>query len=151
MLIVFYWSSDSNSDFTSKDCLFGSVKLGENADPDKYVCVGYIIWFNLRSEFSLPGVDKNVIIVGNDMSILIIRKKIFNSWKRFNTKIRYASVEAQYSVNFSRSNRKSFLSLHYNGNYRFLFVNATKIHHFKAKDSKKRLSLVFRRFLQLIT
>ena len=88
MLIGFYWSSNSNFDFTSKDCLFGSVKLGENADPDKYVFIGYIIWFNLRSEFSLPGVDKNVIIFGNDMSIFIIRKKIFNSWKRSSTKIR---------------------------------------------------------------
>ena len=34
----------------------------------------------------------------------------------------------QYSINFSRSNRKLCLSLHYHGSNSFLFVNATKIH-----------------------
>ena len=46
------------------------------------------------------------------------------------------SAEAQYSINFSRSNRKFCLSLHYNGSNSFLFVNATKIYQFKAKDSE---------------
>ena len=44
------------------------------------------------------------------------------------------TAEAQYSTNFSRSNRKFCLSLHYNGSNSFLFVNATKIYQFKAKD-----------------
>ena len=44
--------------------------------------------------------------------------------------------EAQYSINFSRSNKKFCLSLHYNGSNSFLFVNATKIYQFKAKDSE---------------
>ena len=44
--------------------------------------------------------------------------------------------EAQYSINFSRSNRKFCLSLHYNGSNSFLFTNATKIYQFKAKNSK---------------
>ena len=43
------------------------------------------------------------------------------------------TAEAQYLINFSKSNRK-FLSLHYNGSNSFLFINATKIHRFKAKD-----------------
>ena len=43
------------------------------------------------------------------------------------------SVEAQYSINFSRSNRK-FCFFHYNGSNSFLFVNATKIYQFKTKD-----------------
>ena len=46
------------------------------------------------------------------------------------------SAEAQYSISFSRSNRKFCLSLHYNGRNSFLFVNATKIYQFKAKDFK---------------
>ena len=44
--------------------------------------------------------------------------------------------EAQYSINFSRSNAKFYLSLHYNGSNSFLFVNATKIYKFKTKDSE---------------
>ena len=35
---------------------------------------------------------------------------------------------AQYSINFPRSNRKFYLSPHYNGSNSFLFVNATKIY-----------------------
>ena len=46
------------------------------------------------------------------------------------------SGEAQYLTKFSRSNRKSCVSLHYNGSNSFLFVNATKIYQFKAKDSE---------------
>ena len=46
------------------------------------------------------------------------------------------TAEAQYSVNFSRSNRKFCLSMHYNGNNSFLYVNATKIYRFKVKDSE---------------
>ena len=46
------------------------------------------------------------------------------------------TAEAQYSINFSRSNRKFCLSLHYKRNNSFLFVNATKIYQFKAKDSE---------------
>ena len=45
-------------------------------------------------------------------------------------------AEAEYFINFSRSKRKFCLSLHYNGSNSFLFVNATKIHQFKAKDSE---------------
>ena len=52
------------------------------------------------------------------------------------------TAEAQYSINLSRSNRKFCLSLHYNGSNSFLFVNATKIYQFKAKDSEiKKYSL----------
>ena len=45
-------------------------------------------------------------------------------------------VVGQYSINFSRSNRKLCLSLHYNGSNSFLFVNATKIHQFNVKYSE---------------
>ena len=33
------------------------------------------------------------------------------------------TAEAQYSINFSRSNKKFCLSVRYNGSNRFLFVN----------------------------
>ena len=42
--------------------------------------------------------------------------------------------KAKYSINFSRSNKKFCLSLHYNESNSFLFVKATKIYQFKAKD-----------------
>ena len=41
-----------------------------------------------------------------------------------------------YSLNFTEHNEKFCLSLHYNGANSYLFVNGTKIHRFKAKDSQ---------------
>ena len=38
-----------------------------------------------------------------------------------------------YSVNFTEHNKKSCLSLHYNGTNSYLFVNGTEIHKFKEK------------------
>ena len=87
-----------------------------------------------RSEFLLPhgSVGKNVIIFGVDMSpsvhsnnkgkdILIFGK---DPIKRLDDAL--LTAEAQYSISFSRSNRKLCLSLHYNGSNSFLFVSATK-------------------------
>ena len=56
--------------FYLKDFLSRGVKLAKNADPDKYVYIGYGIGFDSRSEFSLPDnrVDKNAIIFGVDMN-----------------------------------------------------------------------------------
>ena len=46
------------------------------------------------------------------------------------------TAEAEYSINFSRSEIKYCLSLHYNESNSFSFLNITKIHQFKTKDSK---------------
>ena len=55
------------------------------------------------------------------------------------------TAEAQDSINFSRSNKVFCWNLHYNGNNIFLFVNATKINQFKARNSEiKRYPLCLR-------
>ena len=41
-----------------------------------------------------------------------------------------------YSINFTVTNKKFCLSLHYNGTNKYLFVNGTEIYKFKAKDSE---------------
>ena len=87
---------------------------------------------------------KNVVILGFDMSlsghtdnkekyILILGKD--PSQGLDDTTL---TTEAQYSVNFSRWNKKFCLSLHYTGSNSFSFVNATKIYQFKAKDSETK-------------
>ena len=43
-------------------------------------------------------------------------------------------AEAKYPITFTQSGKRFVLSLHYNGNNSVLFVNATKIYQFKAKD-----------------
>ena len=45
------------------------------------------------------------------------------------------TLEAKYLINFTQSGKRSVLSLHYNGSNSFLFVNATKVYQFKAKNS----------------
>ena len=59
-----------NTDFTLNNCLFGSVKVTKNADPDKYKYSGYGIGFDFRSAFLVTdgSKGKNVIISGVDMS-----------------------------------------------------------------------------------
>ena len=44
--------------------------------------------------------------------------------------------EAKYSINFTQSRKRFVLSLHYNWSNSFLFVNATKVYQFKAKNSE---------------
>ena len=59
------------------------------------------------------------------------------------------AAEAQYSINFSRLNRKFCLRLHYNGSNSFLFIIATKIYQFKAKESEtKKISFVFQKYFR---
>ena len=45
------WLRNSNTDFTLKNCLFGSVKQTKNADPDRYKYSGYDIGSDSSSEF----------------------------------------------------------------------------------------------------
>ena len=55
---------------TLENCVFGAVKLTENADFDKYGYSGYGIGFDRHGSFSFPGtgLGRNVIIFGVDMS-----------------------------------------------------------------------------------
>ena len=54
------------------------------------------------------------------------------------------TAEVKYPINFTQSGKRFVLSLHYNGDNSFLFVNATKVYQFKAKDSIRRLCTMFR-------
>ena len=46
------------------------------------------------------------------------------------------SAEKMYSINFTEKNKKFCLSLHYNKENSYLFVNGTEIYKFKSKDSE---------------
>ena len=46
------------------------------------------------------------------------------------------STENSYSINFTVTGKKFYLSLHYNRANSYLFVNGTEIYKFKAKDSE---------------
>ena len=117
--------------------------MTKNADIDQYKYSGYGIRFDRTGEFSFGnGFDRNCIIFGADLtnsshannrksSILVLGKYFTQGLN--NTTI-YA--EQLYKINFTKNNKKFYLSLHYNGDNSYLFVNSTKIDKFKAKDSE---------------
>ena len=109
--------------FTLGNCLFGSVKLTKNADPDKYKCTGYGIGFDSRSEFLFENgtYGKNVDNKGKD--ILILGEGLRQGLDDITL-----TAEAKYPINFTQSEKRFVLSLHYNGSNSFLFVNATKVY-----------------------
>ena len=140
------WSWDLNTEFTLEDCFFGAVKLTKNADTDKYKYSGYGRGFDSQSAFSLPdsSIEKNAIIFGDDMSSSVFignRKKdilTLGDGPIQGLDDATLTAKAKYSINFTESSRNFCLSFHYNGSNSFLFVNATKIYQFKAKDSEKK-------------
>ena len=46
------------------------------------------------------------------------------------------TAEKMHSINFTVTNKKICLSLHYNGANSYLFANGTQIYKFKANDSE---------------
>ena len=72
-LIVFKldpWSRDLNIKFTLNNYLFGAVKWTKNADSDKWGYNGYVIGFDVSSNFSIKGEwGKNDIIFWMDNSL----------------------------------------------------------------------------------
>ena len=124
---------NDTSDYpTLENCLFGFVKLTKNPDIDKYKYSGYGIGFDRKGEFSFGnGFGQNVIIFGADMrssinstnkakNILVLSKDFVQGLD--NTAI-YA--EKLYSINFTKTDTKFCLNLHYNGSNSYLFVNGT--------------------------
>ena len=85
---------------------------------------------------------KNVIIVGADMSSFVHidnkNKDILILGEGLTQGLDESTLIAKaiYPINFTQSRKRFVLSLHYNGSNSFLFVNATRIYQFKAKDSE---------------
>ena len=124
-----------------ENTLFGSVKLTKNVDINKYKYSGYSIGFDSSGYFSHPsgGYGKHFIVFGADISssahannktrsLLVLGKDFIQGID--NTTI-YA--EKMYSPNFTENNKKCCLSLHYNGDNSYLYVNGKDVTKFKTK------------------
>ena len=138
------WLRYLNTDFILDNCLFESVKLTKNADPDKCKYSGHSTVFDSCSEFSFTtwSTGTNVIIFGTDMgsSVHIDHKGkdilILGEGPTQGLDDTILRTEAKYSISFTQPNKRFVLSLHYNGSNSFLLVNATKIYQFKANNSE---------------
>ena len=136
-------------DFTVQNGLFGAVKITKNANTLHYKYEGYGIGFDGESSFSFGNRTdaKNVIIFGVNTSnsshltnktqnIYVLGKKFFQG---MNNKTIYA--EKIYKTNFTEQSKKFVLSLHYNGDNSYLFVNGSQ--ELKFKSSVNYLDRIF--------
>ena len=138
-------SSSRNTDYTVQNALFGGIKITKNAtDTSKHKYEGYGICFDEGSTFSKGNINdgKNVIIFGvHENSLTHANNKANNIYimedflvQGINDTSLYA--EKIYSQNFTAVNKKFVLSLHYNSDNSYLFVNGKEELKFKAKDDQ---------------
>ena len=138
-------SNFRNTDYTVQNALFGGVKITKNAtDTSKHKYERYGICFDEGGTFSKSGINngRNVLIFGvHENSSVHANNKANNIYVMgdlFVQGINYTTLYAGkiYSQNFTAANKKFVLSLHYNGDDSYLFVNGKQELKFKAKDDQ---------------
>ena len=138
-------SNSRNTNYTVQNALFGCVKITKNAtDTSKHKYEGYGICFDEGGMFSMGNINngRNVLIFKLHENLVIhINNKANNIFimddgfvQGVNDTTLYA--EKIYNQNFTAVNKKFVLSLHYNGDYSYLFVNGKQELKFKAKDDQ---------------
>ena len=148
------WSKDLSTDFTLGNCLFGAVKLTKNVNLDKYEYSGYSIGFDSRSQilWTDGSYRKNVIIFGVDNSSSVHidgrNKNILVLGEGPTQGLEDATItaEAKYPINFTESEKRFVLSLHYNGSNSFLFVNNVKNMSMWSKGFRNKTTSIMFRF-----
>ena len=138
-------SNSRNTDYTVQNALFGGVQITKNAtDTSKHKYEGYGICFDEGGTFSKGRINNgtNVLIFGvHENSLVHANNKANNIYvmgdlfvQGINDTTLYA--EKLYSQNFTAANKKFVLSLHYNSDNSYLFVNGKRELKFKAKDDQ---------------
>ena len=144
--------SSRDTSFTIQNALFGVMQITKNAtDSDKNNYKGFGICFDERSQFGHTITEdglthttngRNVLIFGADMSFSAHATNRANHTylmgdgltQGINDTTLYA--EKKYFRNFTQPNITFVLSLHYNGDYSYLFVNGRQELKFKAKTDQ---------------
>ena len=142
-------ASTRGTRFTIQDALFGAMQITKNAtDNSKNNYKGYGICFDEGSQFGHTMIEggrthttngRNVLIFGADMSFSIHATNRANHiyvmcdglTQGINDTTLY--VEKKYFRNFTKPNIKFVLSLNYNGDDSYLFVNGRQELKFKCK------------------
>ena len=135
--------------FTIQNALFGAMQITKNAtDNSKNNYKGYGICFDERSEFGHTITEggnahttdaRNVLIFGADMSSSVHATNranhIYLMGTGFTQGINDTTIYAEKNFyrNFTYFGKKFVLSLHYNGDNSYLFVNGRQELKFKAK------------------
>ena len=145
-------ASSRDTSFAIQNALFGAMQITKNAtDNSKNKYKGYGICFDERSQFGHTITEdgradttngRNVLIFGVDMSssvhatnranhIYLMRDGLTQG---INDTTLY--VEKNYWRNFTEPGKKVVLSLHYNGDNSYLFVNCRQEVKFKVKTDQ---------------
>ena len=145
-------ASTRNNSYTIQNALFGAMQITKNAtDYDKNNYKGYGICFDKRSQFGHTTTEngrthttngRNVLIFGADMSFSAHATNRANHiylmgdglTQGINDTTLY--VEKNYWRNFTDPGKKFVLSLHYNGDDSYLFVNGREELKFKCKTDQ---------------
>ena len=137
-------SSSRDNTFTVQNALFGSMQIPKNADTSQYKYKGYGICFDEGGLFSIGNINngRNILIFGvHESSLVHVNNKANNIFiigdgfvQGINDTTLYA--EKIYSQNFTQPNKKFVLSLHYNDNDSYLFINGKQELKFKAKPDQ---------------
>ena len=124
-----------------KNCLFGATNIVKNSDKENYIYRGYGITFDSGGSWSFDNdFTRNVIIFGvdNSSSSHVDNRKnnffMLGEGSTFGINGSFESPEKKFRINFSKANTKFCLSLHYNADDSYLFVNGKEIFKFKADN-----------------
>ena len=111
--------------------------MGKNSDREKYMYSGYEIAFDGKGSWSFSDdFARNVIIFRVDNSSLSHADNlksdflILDNFWYYN----FGAPEKEFSINFTKVKRNFCLSLHYNADNSYLFVNRKEIYKFKASN-----------------
>ena len=137
-------ASTRDDTFTVQNALFGAMEITKNADTSKYKYKGYGVCFDEGGMFSMGNINngRNVLIFGVEESSLVHSNNTANNIyvmgdgivQGINDTKLY--VEKTYSQNFTQPSKTFVLSLHYNGDDSYLFVNGKQELKFKAKTDQ---------------
>ena len=145
-------ASSRDTSFTIQNALFGAMQITKNVtDNSKNNYKGYGICFDERSQFGHTITEdgrshtrngRNVLIFGVDMSFSALATNRANHiylmgdglTQGINDTTLY--VEKNYWRNFTDPGKKIIISLHYNGDESYFFVNGRQELKFKAKTDQ---------------
>ena len=140
--------SSRDTTFTIQNALFGAMQITKNADTSKYDYEVYGICFDERSQFGHTITEggrahttngRNVLIFGVDMSFSVHATNRANNIYVMGDGLTQGIhdtalyVEKNCYRNFTDPGKKFMLSLHYNGDDSYLFVNGRQELKFKCK------------------
>ena len=144
-------ASTRDTTFTIQNALFGAMQITKNADTSKYDCKGYGICFDEGGQFGYTITEggrayttnaRNVLIFGADMSFSTHAtnraNNIYVMGELFIQVINGTTIyaEKKFYRNFTDPGKKFILSLHYNGDDSYLFVNGRQELKFKCKTDQ---------------